>query len=165
VLKASDTELYSWRGAAAKSLPANVCQSSKKSKTNLLGNECNTTLSYTGSWGGCPLTTPESDRYLQIQVCDYPPPPPPSILGLTPNHRQAVCSPERIETTYASISKSTAVIVSSVLNALAVIAFTIGVYWVAIQQVRPNLSLTFWLTFSLIPSLSSLPLCLCSKEK
>lgn len=69
VLKSSDTHLYSWKGEYAKDLPSNVCKTSIKSKNDINRNQCNTTLTYTGSWAGCSKSSNFiGNKFMQIQV-------------------------------------------------------------------------------------------------
>ena len=69
LLKSSETHIYSWKGSFAKDLPSNVCKTSTKSKNDIYKNQCNTTLTYTGSWSDCPKSSnSKGNKYLQIQV-------------------------------------------------------------------------------------------------
>mmetsp|Transcript_24493 Transcript_24493/g.36018 ORF Transcript_24493/g.36018 Transcript_24493/m.36018 type:complete len:1721 (-) Transcript_24493:92-5254(-) len=105
---------YSWKGSLAKDLPSNVCQSRSFNSKVLMENQCNTTLGYTGSWESCPTGSPaSSSRFLQIQV---------------------LCTDETIDILNTSVSKPFVVTLASALNALAVLIFIFGIYWVSYQQ-------------------------------
>ena len=128
VLTSDSNHAYSWTGPDVERVPYGVCNATTTEGDG--SYRCNTTLGYAGLWSSC--ATAESRR-MMVQVLAYV-----AIrrcLTCMYYIMQAVCSPDDVHILGSSITKTDAVILSSILNGVAMVVFILGIYWVAHQQV------------------------------